>query len=86
MVVCIWYATFRDDSWISDDESVDIRGGSTVRVRIEGLDIDAGVIVSLMVTRDIEILFFIYRSYLVLFFSPQTAIGSIKDSYLGQIM
>ena len=43
-----WYVFDSEDCWTSEDESVDIREGSTVRVRIEGLDIDAGVIVSLL--------------------------------------
>lgn len=34
------------DTWISEDETVNIREGSIVRLRIIGLVIDAGVIVS----------------------------------------
>mmetsp|Transcript_24892 Transcript_24892/g.23877 ORF Transcript_24892/g.23877 Transcript_24892/m.23877 type:complete len:176 (+) Transcript_24892:154-681(+) len=46
------------DSWVSQDETVDIREGSIVRLRIIGLVIDADVI---------------------------SAIGTIKDTFLGQI-
>lgn len=43
---------------MSEDEAVEIKEGSVVRLRIIGLNIDAGVI---------------------------NAIGTIKDSFLGQI-
>ena len=46
------------DCWMSEDETVEIREGSIVRLRIIGLVIDAGVI---------------------------SAIGTIKDTFLGQI-
>ena len=46
------------DCWVSEDETVEIREGSIVRLRIIGLVIDAGVI---------------------------SAIGTIKDTFLGQI-
>jgi DNA-directed RNA polymerase subunit E'/Rpb7 len=34
------------DCWVSEDETVEIREGSVVRLRIIGLTIDADVIVS----------------------------------------
>jgi DNA-directed RNA polymerase II subunit RPB7 len=46
------------DCWVSEDEKVEIREGSLVRVRIIGLNFDAG---------------------------SMTAIGTIKETYLGQL-
>lgn len=49
---------FAGDCWVSEDETVEIKEGSLVRLRIIGLIIDAGVI---------------------------SAIGTIKETYLGQL-
>jgi DNA-directed RNA polymerase II subunit RPB7 len=46
------------DCWVSEDEKVEIREGSLVRVRIIGLNFDAG---------------------------SMSAIGTIKETYLGQL-
>jgi DNA-directed RNA polymerase II subunit RPB7 len=52
------FNTLAGDCWVSEDETVEIREGSIVRLRIIGLVIDAGVI---------------------------SAIGTIKDTFLGQV-
>jgi len=39
--------TFNDDCWISNDETVEIKEGTVVRLRIMGLSVEANVITAI---------------------------------------
>lgn len=54
----ISFNAITSDCWVSEDEKVEIREGSIIRLRVIGISIDAGSI---------------------------HAVGSIKETYLGQL-
>lgn len=39
--------TFNDDCWVSNDETVEIKEGTVVRLRIMGLSVEANVITAI---------------------------------------
>ena len=65
----------RGDCWCSDDQEVEISEGSIVRLRIMGVTVDAGAIVSYT---NVCIVLYVINLMML-----QSAIGTIKDNYLG---
>lgn len=72
------------ETWVSDDKEVEIKAGAAIRLRILGISIDATEIVRAPCTPTYYFpctfgMYSLYISYL------QTAIGTIKDDYLGLV-